>query len=535
MLLSREKKEIIVARLKSEYPGWSNFSDLNYIDDEIKYKQKAIVEAHRLLGKQELLQLIEEGNYDEIISRLKKIGATNLLWNWMPSSGDLGILEQPKLDKKAFSTAIFELLYGPGSSEDRLDRYLNFVRANGLPNKWTFPTYFLFMCFPETEMYVKPKAMEQFLKFLNNENYVKVKRGPSGEIYGSIKKISHQLKEDLKEFGPHDMVDIQSVIFLCSQKMLAHPFSDIFLDFDEAEWAFDLIRETLDRLDVTGHEDERFVVTLPKDRHMLRLNFGQWLILNFKSPKITANRVTLTLLKDKVDLKEDLETFKFAMKDGELDIRNYSLPMEMVMPLEGDLRIAFEESLNYIKNKFKKWEKCIWRRYHVPEIGEAIYDAKKRKKILLEGITMQGDFYDTDLLAEDTYIDDSTLQRWIRALNQKGQAILYGPPGTGKTFVAEHLARHLVGGGDGFVDLVQFHPAYAYEDFIQGIRPQARPDGTLEYSVVPGRFLDFCQQAEGKGICVLIIDEINRANLARVFGELMYLLEYREQGDPSRR
>ena len=95
-------------------------------------------------------------------------------------------------------------------------------------------------------------------------------------------------------------------------------------------------------------------------------------------------------------MKEDLETFKFAMKDGELDLRNYSLPMEMVMPLEGDLRIAFEESLNYIKNKFKKWEKCIWRRYHVPEIGEAIYDAKKRKKNTSRGNDQcKGDFYDT--------------------------------------------------------------------------------------------------------------------------------------------
>ncbi len=535
MLLNREQIEIIVAKLQSVNPGWSSFSDSNFIEDEIKYKRKAIAEAHRLLGKHDLSQLIETGNHGEIIARLKKVGATNLLWNWMPSSGDLGILEQPKLDKKAFCSAIFDLLYGPGPSEDRLDRYLNFVKASDLPNKWTFPTYFLFMCFPETEMFVKPKAMQQFLKFLNNENSAKVKvsKGPSGNIYNSIKKISYQLKEDLKQFGPHDMVDIQSIIFLFSQKQLAYPFSDIFLDFDEAEWAFDLLKETLDRLDVTGPEDERFVITLPKNRQMLRLNFGQWMILNFKGPKIAENRVTLTLLKDKVNLKEDLETFKFAKKDAEPDIRNYSLPIERVIPLEGDLRIAFEDSLNYIKYKFGKWDRCIWRRYHIPDIGEAIYDIKKRKKLLLEGITIHGDFYDIDLLAEDTYLDDSTLRKWTDALNQKGQAILYGPPGTGKTFLAEHLARHLISSGDGFDDLVQFHPAYSYEDFIQGIRPLSREDGTLRYDVVPGRFLEFCQRAgKCQGICVLVIDEINRANLARVFGELMYLLEYREKEIP---
>ncbi|HMR66562.1 MAG TPA: AAA family ATPase, partial [Anaerolineae bacterium] len=136
-------------------------------------------------------------------------------------------------------------------------------------------------------------------------------------------------------------------------------------------------------------------------------------------------------------------------------------------------------------------------------------------------------------LSADTGYDEATLTRWLRALARKGQIILYGPPGTGKTFVAEKLAAHLVGGGDGLVELVQFHPAYAYEDFMQGLRPQARPDGGLDYPLLPGRFLEFCRQAVTRqSTCVLIIDEINRADLARVLGELMYLLEYRDREIP---
>lgn len=141
--------------------------------------------------------------------------------------------------------------------------------------------------------------------------------------------------------------------------------------------------------------------------------------------------------------------------------------------------------------------------------------------------------YPLERCAEDTGFDVAVLRSWVNATDRKGQAIFYGPPGTGKTFMAEHLARHMVGGGDGFTDLVQFHPAYAYEDFIQGIRPVTRPDGELEYQMVPGRFLEFCRKAQNRsGICVLIIDEINRANLSRVFGELMYLLEYRDKSIP---
>lgn len=146
---------------------------------------------------------------------------------------------------------------------------------------------------------------------------------------------------------------------------------------------------------------------------------------------------------------------------------------------------------------------------------------------------IQDRYYSLTKLAEHTGMSEAILNHWLEALERKNQAILYGPPGTGKTFLAEHLARHLVSDGDGFMDLVQFHPAYSYEDFIQGIRPLAREDGLLKYDVVPGRFLEFCKRAGNcQGICVLIIDEINRANLARVFGELMYLLEYREREIP---
>lgn len=132
--------------------------------------------------------------------------------------------------------------------------------------------------------------------------------------------------------------------------------------------------------------------------------------------------------------------------------------------------------------------------------------------------------------AAETRLGIDHLERWIRAIHRKGQAVIFGPPGTGKTFVAKCLAKHLVQDDDGFQDLVQFHPAYSYEDFVQGIRPESQANGALAYPTLPGRFKNFCEEAaKRKGLCVLILDEINRANLSQVFGELMYLLEYRDQ------
>ncbi|MEG4043778.1 AAA family ATPase [Microcoleus sp. Pol17_C1] len=137
--------------------------------------------------------------------------------------------------------------------------------------------------------------------------------------------------------------------------------------------------------------------------------------------------------------------------------------------------------------------------------------------------------YPLEYFSYITGFQTSELDRWIRTINRKQQAIIQGPPGTGKTFIAEKLAQHLIGGGDGFSDIIQFHPAYTYEDFIQGIRPQSQ-NGELTYPIVPGRFLEFCKQAEAcEDTCVLIIDEINRANLSQVFGELMYLLDDRDR------
>lgn len=147
-----------------------------------------------------------------------------------------------------------------------------------------------------------------------------------------------------------------------------------------------------------------------------------------------------------------------------------------------------------------------------------------------ESLIELNETYTLSQCAKDTHLEESLLEDWVQALNRKSQAILYGPPGTGKTYLAEHIAQHLLSDGDGFMEIVQFHPAYTYEDFIQGIRPRQGKNGGLDYPIEPGRFLTFCQEArQRQSICVLIIDEINRANLAQVFGELMYLLEYRDK------
>ena len=112
------------------------------------------------------------------------------------------------------------------------------------------------------------------------------------------------------------------------------------------------------------------------------------------------------------------------------------------------------------------------------------------------------------------------------------QVVLAGPPGTGKTYVSRWLASHVLGvPGDldnERISFVQFHPTYGYEDFVEGLRP-VPSGGFVAFETVPGPIVKLARAIEEDGLPrVLIIDEMNRANVARVFGELMYLLEYRD-------
>jgi len=135
-----------------------------------------------------------------------------------------------------------------------------------------------------------------------------------------------------------------------------------------------------------------------------------------------------------------------------------------------------------------------------------------------------------DDLAKDWMLDRDWLSEIVGLLQRKRQLIFYGPPGTGKTFLAERLAGHLTSDG-GSYKLVQFHPSYSYEDFVEGFRPRVDSAGNLTYELTPGplRLLaDAARENPGEPY-LLIIDEINRGNLAKIFGELYYLLEYREQ------
>ena len=133
-------------------------------------------------------------------------------------------------------------------------------------------------------------------------------------------------------------------------------------------------------------------------------------------------------------------------------------------------------------------------------------------------------------LADELLIDVDFLEDIVELLQDKGQVILYGPPGTGKTYLARELAKELAP-DDSRRTLVQFHPSTSYEDFFEGYRPAGTgDDGGIRFELTKGPLARMAVRAEAsKQRHVMIIDEINRGNLPRVLGELLFLLEYRDE------
>jgi 5-methylcytosine-specific restriction protein B len=220
---------------------------------------------------------------------------------------------------------------------------------------------------------------------------------------------------------------------------------------------------------------------------------------------------------------------------------------------EKDLEPLFEAGLVDIERRFSEDDPLLRQPQFADEVAELFRQLHPLYLFMtaddpevLETLKMTGEeatedmedepLYSLERLCHDTFLDDAYWGDVEALIRDKKQIIFYGPPGTGKTWVAQRFAEYWVQAASdprGEVQVVQFHPSYAYEEFIEGIRPETveAPDNRreLSYPVRKGAFLRFAEMARARPErrYAMVLDEVNRGELPRILGELLYLLEYR--------
>ena len=153
-------------------------------------------------------------------------------------------------------------------------------------------------------------------------------------------------------------------------------------------------------------------------------------------------------------------------------------------------------------------------------------DVDDKIKILFDdyfNVKIENSIYNKENFLKDVVFIEKEYDKLVNLIKRKKNIILQGSPGVGKTFIAKRLAYSMMGGQDeNRVEFVQFHQSYSYEDFIQGYRPSG--DG---FELNNGIFYNFCKKAAAdiENDYYFIIDEINRGNISKIFGELMMLIE----------
>jgi len=212
--LSRARR-LFIRYFDPDGKGFDGFQDPRYLEQERNYKVTTAELAARLLSEPELRALVDAGNAEEVLQRARQVGQkSNLLYLAVPQTGDLAPLLRPLEPAPRLSLArgILELLHGAEAVAERVDRFLALLTSLGLPAHWQLFSYLLFFVHPGEEVFIKPTAIGRALELLGAP--VELAEAPSGRVYERVRSIARTLRQELADWQPADLIDVQSFLFV---------------------------------------------------------------------------------------------------------------------------------------------------------------------------------------------------------------------------------------------------------------------------------------------------------------------------------
>ena len=235
------------------------------------------------------------------------------------------------------------------------------------------------------------------------------------------------------------------------------------------------------------------------------------------------------------------------------EIEEKRLPEHLAKEDDPWLLRAYEkiEWLGSVEARIINPDGSLLRKWWSPHANRTIRDVPEHELKYFEGVVLKDYFEQHNSLESLNITYDSTNQVNIPVLtpeevktmeeSQSKNVIFYGPPGTGKTYQIQKIMREYVKTVDKETqeiknyEVVTFHQSYSYEDFVEGLRATVDEDGMLNYQVVSGVFKRLCARslANPSEKFALFIDEINRGNIANIFGELITLIEIDKRSSPE--
>jgi len=530
-------------RFLQRYPDFIDFSKPGvFAGNELNYKRGILQRFEESGLRQQIPIMVEEGRGQEVLKALVRVNFENLITAFHFWSIQFG-----RTDEQACTVlrGLLETVAGPYTGPETLRPLLEATKAAGTKADWDVMKI-LWLFRPQDYFPVGISKMRAFAWKLDVP--LVGKKRLSMEHYPPLREFVLGFGPFMADWKPQDPMDIQSVVWDMAYHELEEEADE---DDDDETEAVTTLQEPPAPYDATGNERMWTIAAGQQARF-----WAEWLREGF---------IGLGWEIGDVSLMKTPHAIMAALQEtddggGSNDVKAiYQFAHEMqvgdrVFVKQGRSRLMgwglvssayrYEAGADYPHRRSVRWVSQEVRA--LPPYAMAIKTLSliRPQNPLHESIRQLYALrpeagggkaekpkvaYTREEALRDLFMPGEEIDRILAQLKRRKNVVLQGPPGVGKTFIAKRLAFLMMQEcAPERVRTVQFHQSYSYEDFIQGFRPCE--DGSFRLHF--GHFYEFCKTAEAdpSNDYFFIIDEINRGNLSKIFGELMMLLEHDKRG-----